>query len=134
MSSVRMFGLIATGCLCWVSFTGCVMPPVENEVTWAIKAAQQRLTETTVKEWQALAEKIDAAVAEMDISLTEEQAQAIIDFLKQYNLNGVDDILAFIDDVESGAIEVEDIEIPQSLLDLFGNPDARNEFFGNLGG
>lgn len=134
MRTVGMLGLIATGCFCCVSFPGCVMPQIENEITWGIKAAQQRLTETTVKEWQALAEKIDAAVAEMDISLTEEQAQAIIDFLKHYNLNGVDDILAFIDDVENGVIEIEEIEIPQSLLDLFGNAEARNEFFGNLGG
>ena len=131
----RRTGLVGAGCALLLVVAGCVVPQIENEVTWGIKAAQERLTETTVKEWQSIIGVVDAAVPEVDITLTDEQAQGIIDFLNQYDLNSVDDIIAFIEDVENGDIDVEDIEIPESLMELFGdNQGLTADVLNNLGG
>jgi hypothetical protein len=116
-------GLLGMGCVLLVCATGCPMQQVENEVTWGIKAATGQLTETTPTEWQVVTEKIDAAIPEADITLTDEQAVAIVDFLVENDLNSIDDIAALIER-ESDPATAEGVVIPDSLQELFDRNGA----------
>jgi hypothetical protein len=115
----------------WVLLTGPVLlftsgclwaTPPENAVTWGIKAATNRLTETTPREWQAVAERVDERTPQVDISLTDEQAAAIVDFLRANDLDSLRDIVDTVESVQNDPDAIGDIVIPPSVMDLFGNP------------
>jgi hypothetical protein len=104
-----------------VLITGCpsVAPP-ENAVTWGIKAATGRLTDTTVREWQAVAEKIDARTPEVELSLNDAQAQAIVDFVQANELDSIQDVLSAIETAQNDPASLaDDFVIPDSVIDLF---------------
>jgi len=112
--------LASLGCATMLWMAGCPQPP-ENEITWGIKAVRGQLTTTTATEWQAVATKVDEAVPEADLTLTQVEAQAIVDFLKQYELDSQEDINAFIAQVEQ---DPGSVEIPPALLNMFGDAAA----------
>lgn len=91
---------------------------LENEVTWAVKAMTDNLTAATATEWQAVAEVIDRAVPEADLTLSDEQAQAIVDFVQENEINSIQDI---VDTIEQAQEDPSSIVIPDSFLALFGN-------------
>jgi hypothetical protein len=109
-----------------------VAPP-ENEVTWAAKALTNNLTEATATEWQAVATRIDEAVPEVDIALSPAQAQAIVEFVQQNEINGLQDIQGKIEQAQE---DPNSIVIPDGFLELFsGFADADyNELLGTLQG
>jgi hypothetical protein len=95
--------------------------PPENAVTWGLKAATGRLTETTPREWQAVADRIDERTPQVEVSLTDAQATAIVDFLQANDLGSIQDIVDTVEGVQNDPNSLGDIEIPQSVMDLFGN-------------
>ncbi|MFQ5805726.1 MAG: hypothetical protein ACE5I3_04665 [Phycisphaerae bacterium] len=122
----RSFSTLAVlSCVTLLFTTGCPRPaPPENAVTWGIKAATGRLTETTPREWQALAQKVDELTPEVDIpDLTDEQAQAIVDFIQANELNSVQAITSLIEQAQADPSVLEEIEIPDSVMDLFGSTE-----------
>ena len=99
--------------------TGCFSTaPLENEVTWAIKAASGRLTDATATEWQAVAEQIDEIIPEVNVSLTDAQAEAIVEFVQDNEIDDLEDVETL---VEQAQTDPESIEVPDGFMDLFGN-------------
>ena len=111
-------------CAVLALLTGCprVAPP-ENAVTWGVKATTGRLTQTTTTEWQAVAERIDNRTPERDISLDDAQAQAIVDFIETNDLNSIQAIIDLVRDAQNDPSVAEEITIPESVTDLFGDVD-----------
>jgi hypothetical protein len=106
---------------------GCFnIAPLENAVTWALKAATGRLTETTPTEWQALAGKVDERTPNLDVSLTYEQAEAIVDFVQANQLDSIQDIIELVAQVTNDPNSISDIEIPESMMTLFGDANSRS--------
>jgi hypothetical protein len=103
---------------------GCfnVVPP-ENAVTWGLKAVTGRLTEATPTEWQALAVKVDERTPTVDVSLTGEQAEAIVDFVQANELDSIQDIIELVEQAANDPNSISDIEIPESMITLFGDVD-----------
>jgi hypothetical protein len=111
-SSLAALGLVVS-----LFVSGCfVAAPAESEVSWAIKAATNNLTEATAGEWQALAEKIDEFVPEVEVSLTDEQAEAIVEFVQANDIDGVQDIQDLIEQAQS---DPDSITIPDGFEELF---------------
>ena len=131
MDARSLLRLAAAGCAVLLFTTGCLSyAPPENAVTWGVKAATDRLTETTPHEWQAVAEKIDQHTPEVDVCLTDEQAEAIVEFVQVNELDSIQDIVELVERAQSDLSTIEEIEIPQSVMDLFGN--AEIDFEGAL--
>lgn len=125
----KIVGVGLCGALLASMIAGCPQrEPVENAVTFGLKAAQGRLTETTPNEWIAVAEKVDARIPEADIELTEEQAQAGIDFLEANDLNTIQEVVQLVGDVQADPTLIEELEVPESLLEIFAA-----EFEGEFG-
>jgi len=120
MDARSFFKLVLLSCAVLLFATGCpwVAPP-ENAVTWAVKAATSRLTETTPREWQAVVERVDERIPAVDISLTAEQAQAIVDFVQANDLDSIQEIVSLVEDAKNDPSVIEEIEIPDSVMDLF---------------
>ena len=123
MTLTSKLGLLGMSCVLLLVATGCPMQTVENELTWGLKAATGQLTQTTPTEWQAVVTKINTAVPEADVSLTNEQAEAVVDFLVANDLDTIDDIVALIER-ESDPETAEGVVIPDSLKDLFDQNGA----------
>ena len=111
------------GCVVSMFVSGCfVAAPGGNEVTWALKAATNTLTEATAEEWQAVADKINELVPEVEVSLTDEQAAAIVTFVQANDINGVQDIQDLIEQVQN---DPDSITLPDGFEELFaGMADA----------
>lgn len=114
---LKVAGLVCAACLVFIS--GCAFAAPENEITWGWKAATGRLTETTPTEWQAVANRVNAFTPDANVSLTDEQAQAIVDFIQANDLNSIQEVTQLIDQVQTDPNSV-DVEIPESVTDLFG--------------
>ena len=129
--------MVAAGAALGALITGCMFAqPAENEVTWAMKAATNQLTNTTPREWQAIVEVIDQAVPEADLTLTDEQAQAIVDFIQANDLNSIQEIVDLVQQVQEDPSLIDELVIPDSVLELFGDYDfgsAVEDFINNLG-
>jgi hypothetical protein len=109
--------LAVLGCAVALLVSGCfVAAPLENEVTWAVKAATSQLTEATAAEWQAVATKVDELVPEVDVSLSEEQAEGIVVFVQENEINGVQDIEELLEQAQT---DPSSIVIPDGFLELF---------------
>jgi len=121
---------VVLGCAALLSVAGCPQAaPPENAVTWGIKAATGALTDTTSREWQAVAEKIDAQTPQVDVALTDEQAQAIVDFVKANNLDTIQNIRDLVQDAQADPTVLLEIEIPDSVMALFGDASVDVESF-----
>ena len=119
----RSFSKLAMlGCAVLLFTTGCPrLAPPENALTWAIKAATGRLTETTPREWQAVAEKINERTPAAEIYLTDEQAEAIVEFVQVNELNSIPQIVDLVQRAINDPSVVQEIEIPDSVMELFGD-------------
>ncbi len=116
--------MVAAAAAVCTLITGCMFAqPVENEVTWAMKAATNQLTSTTPREWQAIVEVVDQAVPEADITLTDEQAQAIVDFIQANDLNSIQEIVELVQRVQQDPSLIDELVIPDSVMQLFGDYD-----------
>lgn len=103
---------------------GCVnVAPPENAVTWGLKAVTGRLTEATPTEWQALAAKVNERTPDVDVSLTDEQAEAIVDFVQANQLDSIQDIIELVAQAANDPNSISNIEIPESMVTLFGDVD-----------
>ena len=92
---------------------GCFAPP---ELTGAMKVANNQLSQLTSTEILALLNAAKTLSPDLDLTITEEQAQGISQFLAANNINAVDQLEGvaeqFLEDPTS-------IEIPSGLLELF---------------
>ncbi|GEM_PF-2410789 len=133
--NVRGLSIAGLVALALVVLPGCPQAaPMENEVTWGIKAATNQLTSTTPREWQAVADKVDELVPEADISLTDEQAQAVVDFVQANDLNSVQEIVDLVEQVQADPSTVNDLVIPDSVMELFGDYDFQGAIEGFVNG
>ena len=122
MKNRSLISLVGISCVLTLFITGCfATAPVENELTWALKAANGQLSQTTANEWVAVANTISQAVPGVDVSLTEEEAQAIVDFLVANDVDTIDDLVALIEQAQA---DPGSIEIPDSVMTLFGEAAA----------
>lgn len=112
--------------------TGCPRPaPPENAVTWCVKAATGQLSEATPNEWQAVADKIDERTPQVDISLTDEQAEALADFIQANDLNTIDQIVDLVEQGQQDPNAIDDLVIPDSAAALFTS--GLDDFEGVIG-
>jgi hypothetical protein len=125
-------GLTMLGCASALSLSGCFgAAPLENEVTWAIKAVRGELTQATATEWQAVSVRIDAWLPEVDVSLSDAQASTIVVFVQENEIEDVQDILETTDRAQS---DPNSIVIPDGFIELFagfGEADF-DELLGTL--
>lgn len=125
--------LIGLSCLLLLLMTGCPRPAatVENAVTWGVKAATGQLRQTTPREWQAVAEKIDERTPAADVSLTDEQAEAIVLFVQSAGLDTVSEVVGFLEDALNDPTILTQYEISDCMIDLFDDIDV-DAFAGGL--
>jgi hypothetical protein len=98
---------------------GCLWSAApENEVTWAVKAATGNLTAATETEWQAVAEQVDEVVPEVDVALTDAQAEAIVEFVR---LNGIRTVQDIWDIIAQALADPGSIVLPDGFLELFSS-------------
>ncbi|MBU0617908.1 MAG: hypothetical protein KKI02_09345 [Planctomycetes bacterium] len=132
MKTRSLSSLAVLACPVVLFVGGCLMaaPP---EVTWAVKAGTNNLTQATATEWQAVAAKIDELVPEVDLTLSDAQAQAIVEFVQLNEIDGVQDIQ---DTVEQAQNDPGSIVVPDGFLELFSGLSELgfNEFLGTLQG
>jgi hypothetical protein len=118
MRTCSLSALAVLGCAVSLVASGCLTAaPPENEVTWAVKAAAGHLTEATVTEWQAVAEVIDEVIPGVDVTLTEAQAEAIVEFVQANEINDLGDVEEMVDQAQT---DPESIEVPDAFMELFG--------------
>ena len=130
MRTCALSALAVLGCALSLVATGCLTAASpENEVTWAVKAAAGTLTEATATEWQAVAEVIDEVVPGVDVTLTDAQAEAIVEFVQDNEIDDLEDVEAL---VEQAQTDPESIEVPDAFLELFG--DFSDEDFDSFPG
>lgn len=103
------------------TISGCIAPSQENALTWAVKAATGRLTQTTPAEWQDVVARINTIAPEAGLELTAEQAAALVEFLQINNLNSIQQILTLIQQAEADPSVIETLQIPDSALELFAS-------------
>jgi len=104
--------------------TGCPQPVTRTNnqgggsiLTASLKIAGGQMSQLTPDEIQILADTLTSSRSELALPpLTDEQAQAVSDFLVAHNINTVDDIQRVIDEAESNPGSVV---IPDSVRQLF---------------
>jgi hypothetical protein len=111
--------LVVLGAGAGLLLTGCTLAPPENAVTWGIKAGTGRLTETTPHEWQAVADKIDTRLPEVDVALSDAQAEAIVEFVQVNELDSIESMIALIECAQQDPSVVEEIQVPDGMIELF---------------
>ena len=85
------------------------------------KVASDDLTSLTPDEIQLLAEGAEDLLPDVDLPpLTDEQAQAVADVLDEFNLDSLDDVAVFIDQVEQGQVDIDPdvMEVLAGLLNV----------------
>jgi hypothetical protein len=88
-------GFVLTGTL------GCLFAPVVPErtsnqgggtiLTATAKVLGGQMTELTADEVQIIADQINELDLQVDLTLDDDQAQAVVDFLSEYNIDSLDD-------------------------------------------
>jgi len=117
---VRSFSrFVLCGIAVTTLLTGCATAPPENAVTWGIKAGTGQLTQATPIEWQAVAEKIDVRLPNVDVALSDAQAAAVVEFVQLNELDTIDSIVELAEQVQRDPQVAEQIEIPEGMIELF---------------
>jgi hypothetical protein len=104
---LSLVGVLLAGLLV---LPGCPSPE-GNIITAVGKVAGGAMSTLTGTEIQVLVDQVAAVRPDLAVELTDEQAAAAAQFLKDNNLNTVDDIAALIENPG-------DLVIPESLLAL----------------
>jgi hypothetical protein len=72
------------------------------------KVASDDLTSLTPDEIQLLAEGVEDLLPDIDLPpLTDEQAQAVVDLLDEFDLDSLDDVAVFIEQVSQGQVDID---------------------------
>jgi hypothetical protein len=123
--------LAVLGCVGLLFVGGCFVAAPENEITWAVKATTGNLAEATPTEWQAVAAKINEVVPEVDVALSDAQAEAVVTFVQQNNITGVQGIQEKIAEAQA---DPSSVVIPDGFFELFSEFAATdyNELIGTL--
>jgi hypothetical protein len=87
-----------------------------NILTAGAKIAAGRISTLTPDEVQILGDTVSANSPQVEIWITDEQAADAVQFLKDNNVNTIQDIQRL---VEQYRRDPDSIEIPQSIVDLF---------------
>ncbi|MEP0845268.1 MAG: hypothetical protein HRF50_00445 [Phycisphaerae bacterium] len=123
-------GILCASSLAALTFlVGCPTAPAENVITLGIKAATGQLTTSTPREWQALADRISQASETVDVSLSDAEAGAIVDFVQANDLNTVQEIRDLIQQAREDPSSV-DVVIPDSVYTLFGEGSNLDAILG----
>lgn len=127
MDGLRFRVLLCVTAALTATLAGCVFPAAPartsnqgggNLITLGVKVTQGQLTTTTADEWQILFDTVSEANASLDVELTDDQAEAVVDFLVENNLDSFQDIEDLITQVEQDPSLIEQIVIPDSLMTL----------------
>lgn len=121
MRKPLMIGLI--GMLGLLTLTGCPQQTSRtnnqgggNIITAGAKVAGGNIASLTPDEVQVLADKVSSSRTNLNIpELTDEQAEAAVDFLVANNINSIQDVQDLIQQVED---DPESLEIPDSVQEL----------------
>ena len=123
MDARSIIKLGALGVLVMTFVAGCPSVQPENAITWGLKASTNQLTQTTPTEWQAIVSKINDLTPDANVSLSDDEATAIVDFVQANDLNSMQEIAQLVEDAQSDPNSVSDIEIPDSVIGLFQDAD-----------
>jgi hypothetical protein len=127
MDGLRFRVLLCVSAALTATLAGCVFPAAPartsnqgggNLLTLGLKATQGQLTTTTADEWQILFDTVSEANANLDIELSDDQAEAVVDFLGENNLDSFQDIEDLVTRVEQDPSLIDEIVIPDSLMTL----------------
>ncbi len=131
MRTSSLLNLAVLGCAGLLFVGGCFVASPENEVTWAVKATTGNLTDASATEWQAVAAKIDEVVPEVNLALSDAQAQAVVTFVQA---NNIDSLQSIQEKIAEAQADPSSVVIPDGFLELFSGFAATdyNELFGTL--
>lgn len=116
-----------------LAIAGCPQQASQgNILTFGVKAAQGNLTQTTATEWQAVANTVSNRSADIDVSLTDEQGQAIVDFLVANDLDSIQEIVDLVEQVQADPDSANQIVIPDSLMNLFDDQTTFEDALGSI--
>lgn len=112
----RVFSAFAIASL--VALSGCMTAGEGNVITAGVKIASGQMTTLTPHEIQVLATTAQDLVPEapQNISLTDAQASAVVDFLVLNEVNTLDELAMLIEQAED---DPDSIEIPEGAIQLF---------------
>ena len=130
MRSIKQFGICGLIVMLLITVVGCpsLDPRTSNQgggniITAGAKIAGGNVGDLNPDEWQILTDELSSLGQSLGIDipsdftidqLSDDQAQAIVDVLDQYNINTMEELQAAID---NGTITENDI--PAALQDLF---------------
>ena len=124
---------LGLACAVMIVIAGCPQQASQgNILTFGIKAARGTLTQATATEWQTVANTVSSRVADINVSLTDEQAQAIVDFLVENDLNTIQAITDLVAQFQADPNSINQIVIPDSLMDLFGDGASFEHALGEI--
>ncbi len=89
-----------------------------NLITLGLKAINGNLTSSTPDEWQVLTDRISELSPQVNITLGDDEAQAISDFLVANQLNSFDDVERVVRQVSDDPTNAGGLVIPESLQAL----------------
>lgn len=108
---------------CAVLLTGCPAqdPRTSNQGGGSIlsagaKIAGSRISTLTPDEIQILGDTVSARSAQIELSITDQQAADAVQFLVDNKVNSIQDIQRLVEQYQN---DPNSIEIPESILDLF---------------
>ena len=111
-----------TACLVLTGTLGCLFAPVVPErtsnqgggtiLTATGKVLEEQMTQLTADEVQIVTDQINALNPQVDLTLDDAQAQAIVDFLALNGINSFDDF----QNLDPGTVQP-----PQGAAELFEN-------------
>jgi len=123
-------GLLLTGCLVPAGPDRTNNQGGGNVITAGLKVANQQLAQLTPDEVQVIGDWITAQQEVVNLTLTEDEADALVQFLKQNNLNSRADVEALIAAVEAAIDAGQDpadvVVIPDGLLALIARIGAEH--------
>lgn len=110
-------------CVTFFALGGCPMAGPErttnqgggNILSATSKIVGGQMTNLTPDELQIAVDTVSNVSEAIDIELTDEQAQAAVDFLVANSLNSIEDIEAFVAQAEN---DPDSVQIPESLQAL----------------
>ncbi|MFO0838610.1 MAG: hypothetical protein U1D55_08765 [Phycisphaerae bacterium] len=89
-----------------------------NLVTFGLKVLNKNLTAATPDEWQVLTDRVSEALPQVNITLGDDEAQVISDFIQANSLNSLQDIEQVVTQVSNDPHNAGNLVIPESLVTL----------------
>lgn len=112
--------------------SGCVVPNlVPPEVSGALKLANDQVGELTASEIAALVTRAQQFGVDIDVTITEDDAQAIVEFFDVNDVQTINDVTLL---VEQFVADPSSIEVPDAAFDFIAAQLGGDTVHDNQGG